>query len=67
MTPAQQFTATPPEIDARSSHAALRAIATLEAIKGAAVILIGLGLLTLLHKDVQQEAEHFHDPSAHEP
>ncbi|HEX4807607.1 MAG TPA: DUF2127 domain-containing protein [Bryobacteraceae bacterium] len=47
----------PSGIDERSSHAALRAIATVEIVKGAAVLLIGFGLLTLLHKDVQIEAE----------
>jgi len=42
--------------DERSSHAALRAIATVEILKGIGVLLIGFGLLSLLHKDVQLEA-----------
>ena len=46
-------------VDKQSSAAALRAIAVFEAVKGMAVLLIGLGLLTLLHKDVQREAENF--------
>ncbi len=51
--------AEPESIDKRSSATTLRAIATLEAAKGVAVLLIGLGLLTLLHRDVQLEAENF--------
>lgn len=39
-------------IDDRSSTAALRAIATLEAAKGTLVVLIAGGLLTLLHRDI---------------
>lgn len=53
---AKQPTA-PSAIDERSSHAALRAIASVEIVKGVAILLIGFGLLTLLHKDVQIEAE----------
>jgi uncharacterized membrane protein (DUF2068 family) len=48
----------PPEaVDLRSNETGLRAIATFEAIKGLLAILLGLGLLTLLHKDVEQVAE----------
>jgi uncharacterized membrane protein (DUF2068 family) len=36
----------------------LRAVAVFEFIKGFAVLLIGLGLLSLIHKDVQAAAEH---------
>jgi uncharacterized membrane protein (DUF2068 family) len=36
----------------------LRAVAVLEFIKGFAVLLIGLGLLSLIHKDVQEAAEN---------
>jgi uncharacterized membrane protein (DUF2068 family) len=48
----------PEAIDERSSTAALRAIATLEASKGIVVVLIGCGLLTLLHRDVPATVEH---------
>jgi uncharacterized membrane protein (DUF2068 family) len=48
----------PAAIDERSSTAALRAIATLEAAKGALVVLIACGLLTLLHRDVPVTVEH---------
>jgi uncharacterized membrane protein (DUF2068 family) len=51
--------AEPASVDEKSSTATLRTIATFEAAKGIAVLLIGLGLLTLLHKDVQREAENF--------
>lgn len=41
------------------SHASgkLRAVALIEAAKGIIVLLVGCGLLTLIHKDVQQYAE----------
>ena len=48
----------PTAIDERSSTAALRAIAVLEATKGALVVLIAAGLLTLLHRDVPGTVEH---------
>lgn len=48
---------TPAAIDERSSTAALRAIAALEAAKGALVLLIAGGLLTLLHRDVPATIE----------
>lgn len=48
----------PAAIDERSSTAALRAIATLEATKGVLVVLIAGGLLTLLHRDVPATVEH---------
>jgi len=37
---------------------ALRTIALLEAAKGALVLLVGFGLLSLVHHDVRQAAEH---------
>jgi uncharacterized membrane protein (DUF2068 family) len=48
----------------------LRAVAVFEFIKGFAVLLIGLGLLSLIHRDVQEAAENilrtFHlDPAWH--
>jgi uncharacterized membrane protein (DUF2068 family) len=36
----------------------LRAVATLEAVKGGMILLIGLGLLGLLHKDVESVADN---------
>jgi uncharacterized membrane protein (DUF2068 family) len=45
--------ATPTAVDERTSTAGLRAVATLEALKGIVVLLLALGLLTLLHKDVE--------------
>jgi uncharacterized membrane protein (DUF2068 family) len=50
----------------------LRTIAGYEAAKGLLVLLVGLGLLRLVHRDVQEAAEelvrHFHlSPSAHYP
>jgi uncharacterized membrane protein (DUF2068 family) len=57
-------------VDHHSSTAGLRAVATLEAVKGGLVLLIGMGLLTLLHRDVDEVAEnllvHLHiNPSLH--
>jgi uncharacterized membrane protein (DUF2068 family) len=50
----------------------LRAVATYEASKGVIVLAVGLGLLGLIHRDLQQLAEHvvrhLHlNPSAHYP
>jgi uncharacterized membrane protein (DUF2068 family) len=42
-----------------SLRAGLRAVAAFEAAKGLLVLATGLGLLSLLHKDVQVVAEHF--------
>jgi uncharacterized membrane protein (DUF2068 family) len=48
----------PPEaLDRRSSAAGLRAVAIFEAGKGLLVLTLGLGLLSLLHKDVEGAAE----------
>ena len=54
------------------ASAGLRTIAGYEAAKGAIVLLAGLGLLGLIHRDVQEAGEelvrHFHlSPSAHYP
>ncbi|TAK83623.1 MAG: DUF2127 domain-containing protein [Betaproteobacteria bacterium] len=51
---------------------ALRTVALLEAAKGALVLLVGFGLLSLVHQDVQQFAErlvaHAHlNPASHYP
>lgn len=50
----------------------LRAVAVVEAAKGVLVLLVGLGLLSLIHHDVQRVAErlvaHAHlNPAAHYP
>jgi uncharacterized membrane protein (DUF2068 family) len=50
----------------------LRSVAVFEAIKGAIVLIAGLGLATLVHRDVQQVAEqlvhHLHlDPARRYP
>jgi uncharacterized membrane protein (DUF2068 family) len=54
----------PQAVDERSSKVGLRAVATFEATKGMVVLLLGLGLLSLLHKDVElaaeQMLEHLH-------
>jgi len=57
---------------AHPSNAGLRTIASYEAAKGAIVLLAGLGLLGLVHHDVQEAGEelvrHFHlSPSSHYP
>src|SRR5256885_16118336 len=56
----------------RASTAGVRAIAAFEAAKGLLVLAAGLGLLTLVHKDVQEVAEtivrHLHlNPARHIP
>ncbi|HWR52540.1 MAG TPA: DUF2127 domain-containing protein [Bryobacteraceae bacterium] len=49
----------PPEaVDKVASAAGLRAVAIFEALKGMVVLALGLGLLALLHKDVEQAAEN---------
>jgi uncharacterized membrane protein (DUF2068 family) len=59
----------PQAVDERTSPAALRTVAVFEATKGTVVLLLGLGLLALLHKDVEQAAEsllaHIHYGSEH--
>jgi uncharacterized membrane protein (DUF2068 family) len=50
----------------------LRAVALFEAAKGALVLLLGFGLFSLVHHDIQRFAErlitHFHlNPAAHYP
>jgi uncharacterized membrane protein (DUF2068 family) len=51
---------------------ALRTVALVEAAKGALVLLVGFGLLSLIHRDIQQFAErlitHAHlNPASHYP
>ena len=45
-------------MDQRSSAAGLRAVAIFEAAKGVLIVLLGLGLLSLLHKDFEAAAEN---------
>lgn len=47
----------PQAVDEKTSAAGLRAIAIFEAVKGTGVILLALGLLTLLHRDVEDAVE----------
>ena len=59
----------PQAVDERTSKAALRSIAIFEATKGAVVLLLGLGLLTFLHSDLENAAEsalaHLHYGTEH--
>ena len=58
-----------PSLNAASSAAGLRTVALFEATKGALVLVVGFGLLALLHRDVQSVAEEvvqrFHLNLAH--
>ncbi len=56
--PGRRRLAPPQAVDERTSAAGLRAVATFEAVKGILVLLLGFGLLSLLHKDVEDAAEH---------
>ena len=47
----------PQAVDERASVRGLRAVAMFEALKGVIVLLLGLGILGLLHKDVEAAAE----------
>ena len=52
--------------------AGVRAIAAFEALKGSLILLVGMGMLRFIHRDVQEIAEeivrHFHlSPSSHYP
>jgi len=62
----------PSKLSAPRLPAFLRAIAGYEAAKGALVLLVGLGFLGLIHRDLQAAGEelvrHFHlSPSSHYP
>jgi uncharacterized membrane protein (DUF2068 family) len=48
----------PEALDRETSVAGLRAVAAFEAAKGLAVLLLGLGLLSLLHKDAEAVAQN---------
>jgi uncharacterized membrane protein (DUF2068 family) len=52
--------------------AGVRTIAAFEALKGTLVLLVGMGMLRFIHRDLQESAEelvrHFHlSPSSHYP
>jgi uncharacterized membrane protein (DUF2068 family) len=47
----------PHAIDERANPTGLRSIAVLEAVKGIAVLAVGFGLFSLVHKDVGDAAE----------
>jgi uncharacterized membrane protein (DUF2068 family) len=49
----------PQAVDQQASKAGLRTVATIEALKGIIVLLLGLALLGLLHKDAEDIAERF--------
>jgi uncharacterized membrane protein (DUF2068 family) len=48
----------PQAVDTRSAKVGLRAVAIFEATKGGLVLLLEFGLLSLLHKDTVEMAEH---------
>src|SRR2546422_11731052 len=48
----------PPSVDTTAPLAGLRTIAVLEAAKGGLVLLVGVGLLSLLHREVGEAAAH---------
>src|SRR5277367_4683916 len=65
VTPTEtQHRRAPQAVDEHSSKIALRTVATFEATKGVLVLALGLGVLSLLHKDVELAAwqllEHLH-------
>jgi uncharacterized membrane protein (DUF2068 family) len=49
----------PQALDQEASKAGLRTVATIEALKGIIVLLLGLALLGLVHKDAEDVAENF--------
>jgi len=49
----------PQAVDQQASKAGLRTVATIEALKGIIVLLLGLALLGLIHKDAEDVAERF--------
>lgn len=48
-----------PALDEHTNKAGLRAVASLEALKGIGVLLLGFALLGLIHKDAEEVAFHF--------
>jgi uncharacterized membrane protein (DUF2068 family) len=72
ITPAEACLSSSPRVPRPAHRAGLRTIAGYEATKGLLVLLVGMGMLSLVHRDVQEAAEelvrHFHlSPSAHYP
>lgn len=55
--PSAEIVHAPPAVDEQASKAGLRTVATIEALKGIIVLLLGLALLGLLHKDAEDIAE----------
>jgi uncharacterized membrane protein (DUF2068 family) len=49
----------PQAVDQQASKAGLRTVAAIEALKGIIVLILGLALLGLLHKDAEDVAERF--------
>lgn len=56
--PDLEIVPSPPGIDQQANKTALRAVASLEALKGIAVLLLGIALLGLVHKDAEEVAEN---------
>ncbi|HUS04717.1 MAG TPA: DUF2127 domain-containing protein [Bryobacteraceae bacterium] len=50
--------AAPTAIDERTSATGLHAVAIFESVKGISVLLLGLGVLAYLHKDLEEEAQN---------
>jgi uncharacterized membrane protein (DUF2068 family) len=57
--PSAEIVHAPRAVDEQASKAGLRTVATIEAFKGIVVLLLGLALLGLLHKDAEDIAESF--------
>src|SRR5438045_7947962 len=57
--PSTEMVHSPPAVDKQASKAGLRTVATIEALKGIVVLLLGLALLDLIHKDAEDIAERF--------
>lgn len=61
-----------PETPPRARLSGLRVVAVFEAIKGLLVLLVGVGVLSLIHRDVEEVAEHMVrigplNPASHYP
>ena len=54
-----QVVHSPQAVDQQASKAGLRTVATIEALKGIIVLVLGLALLGLIHKDAEEVAENF--------
>ena len=72
MAEAQKHTTEPPPLVVTEIAAGVRAVAFFEALKGTLVLVAGFGLLSLVHRDLEDLAErlvqHSHlDPASHYP